>query len=228
MYQGAGWADRFPAPTFLKGKKMEIIKSVSYSQEEILNWIIQLYCPEGFDLDPTYSKGVFYKNISPPRLKYDLNPQIDGVQQADCTNLPLETRSLKSIVFDPPFVAAIPKNKATGIITTRFGYYRNVQTELWGMYRKALQEFYRILRLDGVLIFKCQDTIDSCKQYLSHVEIINMAISLGFYAKDLFVLLAKSRLMSPNMRKQQHARKFHCYFLVFKKMRSPVVYSNNR
>lgn len=204
---------------------MEIIKSTSYSQEEILKWIIQLYCPDGFDLDPTYSKGVFYRNIPEPRLKFDLNPQIEGVQQADCTALPLETRSLKSIVFDPPFVAAIPKKEATGIITTRFGYYRNIQTALWGMYHKALQEFYRILKLDGILVFKCQDTIDSGKQYLSHVEIINVAVRLGFYPRDLFVLLAKHRLMSPNMRKQQHARKFHSYFLVFIKQESLAKYS---
>ena len=45
-----------------KLQKPEIIKSISYSQEEILKWIIRLYCPDGFDLDPTYSKGVFYKN----------------------------------------------------------------------------------------------------------------------------------------------------------------------
>lgn len=204
---------------------MNIIKSISYSQEEILNWIIQLYCPDGFDLDPTYSKGVFYKNIPEPRLKFDLNPQIAGVQQANCTNLPIETESLGSIVFDPPFVAAMPKIKATGIITTRFGYYSNIQTELWSMYHQALREFYRILKFNGILIFKCQDTIDSSKQYLSHVEIINAAVKLGFYPKDLFILLAKSRLMSPNMRVQQHARKFHSYFLVFIKKESSVKYS---
>lgn len=203
----------------------EIIKSVSYSQEEILNWIIQLYCPDGFDLDPTYSKGIFYKNIPEPRLKFDLNPQVEGVQQANCTNLPLETRSLKSIIFDPPFVGGSRKSGKPGIIKTRFGYYPNIQTALWGMYRKALQEFYRILRFDGILVFKCQDTIDSSKQYLSHVEIINVAVRLGFYPKDLFVLLAKQRLMSPNMRKQQHARKFHSYFLVFLKQQTPVKYS---
>lgn len=203
----------------------EIIKSISYSQEEILNWILQLYCPDGFDLDPTYSKGVFYKNVPGPRLKFDLNPQIPGVRQADCTNLPLETRSLKSIVFDPPFVGGSRKDGKPGIIKTRFGYYPNIQTALWGMYHKALREFHRILKLDGILVFKCQDTIESSKQYLSHVEIINVAVRLGFYPKDLFVLLAKHRLMSPNMRKQQHARKFHSYFLVFIKQESSVRYS---
>ena len=95
----------YPKPEL---QKPEFVKSISYSQDEILKWIIQLYCPNGFDLDPTYSKGVFYKNIPEPRLKFDLNPQIEGVQQANCTDLPVESGSLQSIVFDPPFVAADP------------------------------------------------------------------------------------------------------------------------
>lgn len=202
-----------------------IIKTISDSQEEILKWIIDLYCPGGFDCDPTYSKGIFYKNVMGPKLKFDISPQVDGVEQADCTCLPLESNSLSSIIFDPPFVGGTRKDGKPGIIKERFGYYRNIQTELWGMYRKALHEFYRVLKNNGILVFKCQDTVESGNQYLSHVEIINIAISLGFYPKDLFILTAKSRLMSPNMKIQKHARKFHCYFLVFIKEKSKVKYS---
>ena len=186
---------------------------------------MRLYCPDGFELDPTYSIGNFYKEIKPPKHKFDIQPQIPGVKQADCRDLPFNDDSVGSIMFDPPFIAAIPRGKPTGIINQRFGYYRNIQHELWDMYHKALEEFYRILKENGVLVFKCQDTIDSCKQYFSHVEIINYAVKLGFYPKDLFVLLAKSRLVSPSQRKQQHARKFHSYFLVFIKQYNPVEYS---
>ena len=205
---------------------MPVIKSISYSQDEILNWIIQLYCPDGFELDPTYSKGVFYKNIPQPPLKFDLNPQIDGVEQSDCCDLPLDDESISTIMFDPPFVAGIGKTN-NGIIRKRFGAYKTIQSHLWPMYHLALTEFYRILKPNGVLVTKCQDGIDSSKQYLSHVEIINKAIELGFYPKDLFILLAKHRMMSPNMRVQQHARKFHCYFIVFIKRNSLVKYYNN-
>ena len=202
-----------------------IIQTTSYDQDYILESIIQLYCPSGFDIDPTYSTGNFYKNIPKPKLKFDINPKIEGVEQADCRNLPLDNASVNSIMFDPPFVGGSRKNGKPGIIKERFGYYRNVQHELWGMYRSALEEFHRILRPDGVLVFKCQDTIESSKQYLSHVEIINYAIHLGFYPKDIFILLAKNRIISPNQYKQQHARKFHSYFLVFLKTPSKVKYS---
>ena len=201
-----------------------IIKTISYDQEEIIKWVLELYCPDGIQLDPTYSKGNFYKNIPAPEFKYDLSPCVDGVVEANCCNLPHESNSIGSIMFDPPFVAAIPKGEATGIITKRFSYYRNIQHEMWDMYFKALSEFMRILKPNGVLIFKCQDTIDSCKQYFSHSEIHNMAVRMGFYAKDLFILLAKNRLIGATHRKQQHARKYHSYFLVFIKQESKVKY----
>ena len=86
-------------------KEAEIIKTVSYSQEEIIKNCIKLYCPNGIELDPTYSIGNFYKEINPPIFKYDLEPQIDGVIKADCQQLPHEDNSIQSIMFDPPFVA---------------------------------------------------------------------------------------------------------------------------
>ena len=56
-----------------------------------------------------------------------------------------------------------------GIIKERFGYYRNVP-ELLTFYNEALLEFYRILEVDGILIFKCQDTIESGKECFNQSE----------------------------------------------------------
>jgi hypothetical protein len=41
----------------------------------------------------------------------------------------------------------------------------------------------------------------------------------GWYPKDLFILLAKNRLIA-NWQKanQKHARRYHCYYWVFKKL----------
>ena len=86
-------------------------------------------------------------------------------------------------------------------------------------------EFYRLLRKDGVLVVKCQDAVSDGNQHFSHCEIINVALSLGFYPKDLFILLAKHRVNRWKDVKQQHARKFHSYFIVFIKQKCPVKYS---
>lgn len=205
----------------------ELVKSISYDQDEIMQWIINLHCPDGFELDPTYSIGNFYKKISQPKLKFDINPQSSDVQQADCTNLPLENNSISSIMFDPPFIAGIPTETAIkGIISNRFGSYKSIPRKdgLWEMYLKAIAEFYRILKNNGVLVVKCQDTISDGHQFLSHIELVNYGCLLGFYPKDLFVLLANNRVIK-DYPKQKHARKFHSYFIVFIKQKSPVKYT---
>ena len=65
----------------------------------------------------------------------------------------------------------------------------------------------------GVLVFKCQDKVSSGKQW---------AIARGFEVLDLFILLARSRLVANWQRNQKHARKFHSYFWVFRKGKGVV------
>ena len=105
-----------------------VIRSISYSQHEILRWIIDLYCRNGFDLDPTYSTGVFYKDnrVPEPRSKIDINPCAKDVIQADCRDLPLDSSSVSSIIFDPPFIGGSKRFGKPGIIKKRFGYYKTV------------------------------------------------------------------------------------------------------
>lgn len=182
---------------------------------------MNLYINEDqIQLDPTFSKGNFYKKIKHPLEKFDLFPQTIDTIKSDANNLPKESNSVSSIMFDPPFIVGHTRQKPTGIIGERFHGFRYIK-DLWDWYDECLIEFYRILKTDGVLVFKCQDTISSGKQWLSHVYIINQAEKVGFYTKDLFVLLAKNRIIGHNHKIQKHARKFHSYFLVFQKLKNP-------
>ena len=211
-----------------------MIKSVSYDQGEIIKNIISLYIPSGkIDCDPTYSKGNLYNKtgITHPTYKFDINPQTEDTIYGDARQMPLEDSSINSIMFDPPFLAttgpSIKKNDPNNIINKRFGVYPS-ESDLHQFYVDAMKEFYRVLFPDGVLVFKCQDKISSSKQYLSHVFIINEAIKLGFYPEDLFVLLAKNRLVAQwQLKNQKHSRKFHSYFIVFKKNPTVVEYIKN-
>lgn len=202
---------------------MHLIKSISYSQSEIIKDILKLHVPSGkIDLDATYSRGLFYKDtgITKPKYRYDILPQNDA-EICDCRNLPLEDNSINCIIFDPPFLAtsgkSLTKTDKSNIINKRFGVYPN-EKELHKFYVDSLKESYRVLRKDGILIFKCQDKISSGKQYMSHCFIYNSAIDVGYYPKDLFILLAKSRLVADwQCKNQKNARKFHSYFWVFQK-----------
>jgi hypothetical protein len=204
----------------------DVIKTVSYDQEEIIKNILTLYCPDGvIEVDPTFSKENFYKNLPKPKYVYDINPQSTEVIQSDCRHLPHENESVTSIMFDPPFIVGMPAKNvdSSSIIANRFSRCFDIK-DLWQLYHDALLEFYRILKPNGILIFKTQDTVSSAKQYLSHVEIINYAVTLGFYPKDVFVLVAKNRIIGATHHKQQHARKYHSYFIIFVKQASPVKY----
>jgi hypothetical protein len=79
---------------------------------------------------------------------------------------------------------------------------------------------------DGIVVFKCQDTVSGGKNHFTHTMIMNMAIEIGFYPKDLFILLAKMRINSFGGRwnKQEHARKYHSYFIVLQKTKPKVNY----
>lgn len=208
-----------------------MIKSISYDQSEIIRGILKLHVKNGkIDCDATYSKGNFYKNtgIDEPIYKFDINPQTKDTIKADARNLPLADNSLNCIIFDPPFLAttgkSLEENQKNNYINKRFGVYPSEQ-ELHQFYIDAMREFHRILKNDGILIFKCQDKISSGKQYLSHVFIINEAVKLGFYSKDIFVLLAKSRLVADwQAKNQKNARKYHSYFLVFQKCNKKINY----
>jgi len=192
----------------------KVISSVSYSQDEILQSIIDLYCPDGFDCDPTYSKGNFYKNIKAPKYKFDIKPQTPDTVQATSCNLPFEKDQLNSIVFDPPFCFGIHGQVKNNIMSKRFTVYQDYK-ELYDHYFLSAKEFYRVLRKGGYLIWKCQDYTDSVTT-MTHCLVYTIAEEMGFYAQDLFILVANARIFNPNL-VQRHARKFHSYFWVFKK-----------
>lgn len=192
-------------------------RTVNKSDGEIIKAIIDLYNGgNDFEVDPTYSKGRFWKGLNSPKLKFDLNPVLPEVVQASADKLPLESKSVSSIMFDPPFVVRA-KSEVKGIIHNRFSSFRSIK-QLWEFYYEALKEFHRILKSGGIVAVKCQDTIDSSKEYWSHFEIMKYAFELGYVVKDLFILYRGDNvLFSPNMKIQQHARKTHCYYIVLEK-----------
>lgn len=211
----------------------KLITSVSYSDEEIINNILKLHVKNNIiDCDPTYSIGNFYNktNIQPPKYKFDINPQVDGVEYADARNLPLRNDSINCLMFDPPFLAttgkSLEQSGGGNIINKRFGVYPNEKI-LHKFYIDSMKEFYRVLNKDGILIFKCQDKVSSGKQYMSHVFIMNQAINIGFYPKDLFILIAKNRIIANwQLKNQKHARKYHSYYWVFQKTNKLVEYTS--
>lgn len=210
-------------------KEFNLVKSVYSSNIEAIRNIMDLYDIERFDLDCTYSTGAFWKNLPAPVHKTDLFPMNDTIIQANSENLPFEDGSMKSIMYDPPFVITGPTYKTnkegSSIIAKRFEGYPNFE-ELKSNYYYTLKELYRVCAKGGFVVMKCQDTVSGGKQHFSHVMIMNMAYHIGFYPKDMFILHNKVRLNSFGAKwsKQQHARKYHSYFWIFEKIKPRVKY----
>lgn len=195
-----------------------VIKSVQRSDRDILVSISDLYLDgNAFELDPCYSTGTFYGDLVRPKYKLDKYPQSDDVEENDLLDgLPFEDSSIKSIVFDPPFMFEKRNRENENEMKKRFSMFHGGFEELKKMYITSLKHFYRVLKSGGVLAFKCQDYTDS-KTTLTHCYVHQWALDEGFKAEDLFIMYFKGgRIYNPKLT-QRHARKYHSYWFVFQK-----------
>jgi tRNA G10 N-methylase Trm11 len=209
--------------------------------------ILKLHVPEGSTVaDVTYGKGSFWKHV--PSGKYrvlasDITAKtVDSAGRApvrdglDCRDLPYDASSIDCVVLDPPYMeglfraqeghlagggthAAFRESYSNGQATTGGPKWHDAVVEL---YCAAGKEAFRILKPNGVFIVKCQDEVSANKQRLTHVEIITAYESIGFYAKDLFVVVRTGKPGISRLKKQEHARKAHSYFLVFQKRKVKI------
>lgn len=193
--------------------------------------VLSLHVPEGSKIaDVTYGTGVFWKKVD--LSKYDLIPS-DIATGIDCRDLPYEDASLDAIVIDPPYMEGLLRNNKThkagsGSHSAFREYYSNGDEvshdgpkwhgAVTDLYYKAGKEAIRVLKDKGVAIVKCQDEVSANRQWLTHVEIINHYEELGFYTKDIFVVVRQNKAVIARLKKQVHARKNHSYFIVFVKV----------
>lgn len=199
------------------------------SNEELFPLILSLHVPPGSIVaDVTYGTGIFWKHV--PKAKYKLRAT-DIKTGVDCRKLSYEDASVDCVVLDPPYMeglyrrakshlagagtyAAFRTTYSNGERTSEGPKYHDAVLDL---YFKAGREAYRVLKQYGVMIVKCQDEVSANTQRLTHVEIINEYVTLGFFAKDLFVLVRPNKPAVSRIKRQEHARKNHSYFLVFVK-----------
>jgi len=209
-----------------------VVMSASISgNAELFPQILSLHVPEGSLIaDVTFGTGVFWKNVD--LEKYHILPS-DIATGIDCRNLPYDDESLDALIFDPPYMEGLLRNNkehkaGSGSHANFRKYYSNGDetnnsgpkwhAAVTDLYFKAGKEALRVLKDKGVMIVKCQDEVSANRQWLTHVEIINHYQNLGFYTKDLFVVVRSNKAVIARLRKQVHARKNHSYFLVFIKV----------
>ena len=203
---------------------------------EVFPEILSLHVPEGSIIaDVTWGKGVFWRKIPDGKYKLMATDISTGV---DCRKLPYEDESIDCVVLDPPYMEGFYRKEnshkaGSGTHSAFSDAYsngdevnddsENVGTKKWhaavtDIYFKAGSEAYRVLRNKGIMIVKCQDEVSAGKHWLTHVEIINQYEKIGYYTKDLFIVMRTNKPSVSRLKKQVHARKNHSYFIVFIKM----------
>lgn len=209
-----------------------IIKNISFDQKEILYNIMNLH-NEGkpFEADMTASTLGFYKNkkndkynIPEPKILLDVFPQRDDIIKIEeYKPLPLEDNSIESMVCDLPFIVAPKKspsilnpNDGSNIIFNRFHSFYPA-SDMLAQYKFWIEEIYRVLKPNGICVFKTQSTISGGHNYHTSEWSFMCAVNCGFYVLDKFILNAKARLISGKVKNQKHARRYTSDFWVFKK-----------
>ena len=211
----------------------ELVRSAYVAgNADVFPQILDLHVPEGSIVaDVTFGKGVFWRNV--PEGKFNLMAT-DIQSGVDCRDLPYEDETIDCVVLDPPYMEGLYRRDSSNMAGAKSyapfrSHYSDGQAKTDGpkyhdavldMYFTAGKEANRVLKLKGILIVKCQDEVSANTQHLTHVEIINEYKELGFYAKDLFVVVRPNKPAMSRVIRQVHARKNHSYFLVFVKEKS--------
>lgn len=209
---------------------------------ELFPQILKLHVALGSTVaDITFGRGVFWKNVPPGA--YKLLPS--DIKLGKCwKSLDYEDQSVDAVVFDPPYMEGLyrkTKDALAGSGThSAFqqaysdGSVQPAKTErkyhdaVLEAYLSVMPEVKRILKPGGRFIVKCQDEVSANRQKLTHVELIWAYEAMGFYCKDLFVIVRRNAPVISRLLKQEHARKNHSYFLVFQRQdhRRRLDYSN--
>lgn len=194
--------------------------------------ILTLHVPRGAKIaDITWGQGVFWQNV--PEGFYEVTGS-DINTGIDCRDLPYDPQSFDAVVFDPPYMEGLFRRSKNHLAHSgshsafRRAYSNGEafeQTESGPKYHGAVvdlyirggREAYRVLRDNGIFIVKCQDEVSANRQWLTHVELVNAYEKMGFYTRDLFVVVRTNRPVVTRLLKQVHARKNHSYFIVFHK-----------
>lgn len=178
--------------------------------------ILDTYVPKGsFVVDVTWGRGVFWRNVNTADYNLVATDLVrDGV---DCRSLPYRDECMDAVVLDPPYIhtsGSIKESLAKCYRNNDSTQFKNFE-DVKQLYRDAIVEARRVLKPKGILIVKCQDTIESGKPRWIHNEIMG---STGFICEDVFVLVQQSKpMISSRWKVIRHARKNHSYFIVLRK-----------
>lgn len=176
--------------------------------------------PPSLVLDATVNEGRFWRDSARPVIGLDIDPAYGPDVVGDSRCLPFRGSTFDVIVYDPPHIPNQGLDR-TKDFNVRFGLKLKSSAEngynFAHTYPPFMQEAYRVLKPEGVLFCKITDYVHNHRLQWAHVDLIGAGTAVGFCACDCIVKVRKGPIMDPKWKVAHHARRRHCYWLVFRK-----------
>ena len=188
---------------------------------ELLEAMLDFYpnTPPERILDATVNSRRFWRNSTRNVLGLDINPRMRPDIIADNSALPFRDSSLDVIVYDPPHIPDQGR-QTTKDFRDRFGLtLRSNSTtshNISAMFPAFMQEAHRVLRPNGVLLCKIIDYVHNQRTQWAHVHLLQAGAQAGLTPCDCIIKTRQGPITDPRWRTARHARKQHCYWLIFR------------
>ena len=170
-------------------------------------------------LDATVNSGRFWRGSKRPVVGLDIDRRHFPDVLASSSQMPLRDRSVDVVVYDPPHVPNQGRDRSKDF-NTRFGLGTKSSAangyNFSHTYPPFLVEARRVLKDDGLLFCKISDYVHNHRLQWAHVDFIKAAEREGFTACDCIIKVRKGPIVDPRWRVAHHARRHHCYWLVFR------------
>jgi SAM-dependent methyltransferase len=171
-------------------------------------------------LDATVNAGRFWAGSERAVIGLDIDPKFRPDIIADNRRQPFRDSCFDVVVYDPPHIPNQGADRSKDF-NTRFGLVLKSSAEngynFTHLYPPFLREAFRVLEPDGVLFCKIADYVHNHRYQWAHVEVVRAAVDAGFCPCDCIVKIRKNPILDPKWKTAHHARRQHCYWLVFRK-----------
>lgn len=171
-------------------------------------------------LDATVNIGRFWKDTKRHVIGLDIEAKHSPDIVGDNRHMPFRDSKFDVVVYDPPHIPNQGKDRSKDF-NTRFGLVLKSPAEngynFSYLYPPFVGEAYRVLKPEGILFCKITDYIHGHRFQWAHVDLIRAAVAAGFCPCDCIVKVRKGPIVDPRWKTAHHARRRHCYWLVFRK-----------
>ena len=191
---------------------------------ELLERMLDFYpkSPPRRILDATVNRGRFWRGSNRPVIGLDINPMYRPQVVGDGSSLPFREAVFDVVIYDPPHIPNQGRDNQKDF-NTRFGLVLKSSREngynFSHTYPPFMLEAHRVLAPDGVLFCKITDYVHNHRLQWAHVALVHAAEEAGFVACDCIIKIRKGPIVDPRWKVAHHARRRHCYWLVFRKSR---------